>query len=82
MGLIKVYNECLFSKIRQCKYLNNIVEQNHRFIKWRIQNELGFKNFKSTKRTLSGIEVMAMMGKNQMVEPRIAMFKSFRKLAD
>ena len=30
-------------KIRQCKYLNNIVEQDHRFIKWRIQNSLGFK---------------------------------------
>ena len=46
-GAIKVYNKRSFSKIkiRQCKYLNNIVEQNHRFIKWRIQNSLGFKSF-------------------------------------
>jgi putative transposase len=37
---IRVYNKRSFSniKIRQCKYLNNIVEQDHRFIKWRIQN--------------------------------------------
>ncbi|WP_396192361.1 transposase [Flavobacterium collinsii] len=35
---IKVCNKRLFSKIkiRQFKYLNNIVEQDHRFIKWRI----------------------------------------------
>ncbi|TDO68073.1 DDE superfamily endonuclease [Flavobacterium chryseum] len=35
---IKVYNKRSFSKIkiRQCKYLNNIVEQDHRFIKWRM----------------------------------------------
>jgi len=48
-----------FSKIniRQCKYLNNIVEQDHRFIKWRIQNSLGFKSFESA-RSLSGIEVV------------------------
>lgn len=39
IGAIKVYNKRSFSriKIRQCKYLNNIVEQDHRFIKWRIQ---------------------------------------------
>jgi putative transposase len=50
---IKVYNRRSFSKIkiRQCKYLNNIVEQDHRFIKWRIQNALGFKSFESAKRT-------------------------------
>nr|WP_315258299.1 IS6 family transposase [uncultured Flavobacterium sp.] len=57
---IKVYNKRSFSKIkmRQCKYLNNIVEKDHRFIKWRIQNGLGFKSFESVKRTLSGIEVV------------------------
>ncbi|PWJ95556.1 putative transposase [Flavobacterium araucananum] len=80
---IKVYNKRSFSKIkiRQCKYLNNIVEQDHRFIKWRIQNGLGFKSFESAKRTLSGIEVVHMLRKNQMVKPGISMFKSFCKLA-
>jgi len=36
-------------EIRQYKYLNNIVEQDYRFIKWRIQQHLGFKNFESEK---------------------------------
>ncbi|CAD0007149.1 IS6 family transposase [Flavobacterium salmonis] len=80
---IKVYNKLSFSKIKiwQCKYLNNIVEQDHRFIKWRIQNGLGFKSFESAKRTLSGIEVVHMLRKNQMVGPGITMFRSFCKLA-
>ena len=82
-GAIKVYNKRSFSKIgiRQCKYLNNIVEQDHRFIKWRIQNGLGFKSFESAKRTLNGIEVVYMLRKNQIISPRITMFKSFCKLA-
>ncbi|WP_394364353.1 IS6 family transposase [Flavobacterium aquidurense] len=80
---IKVYNKRSFSKIkiRQCKYLNNIVEQDHRFIKWRIKNGLGFKSFESARLTLSGIEVVHMLGKNQMIEPGKTMFKSFCKLA-
>ncbi|NGY37867.1 DDE-type integrase/transposase/recombinase [Flavobacterium sp. XN-5] len=60
ISAISVYNKRSFSniKIRQCKYLNNIVEQDHRFIKWRIQNGLGFKSSESAKRTLGGIEVV------------------------
>ena len=80
---IKVYNKRSLSKIkiRQCKNLNNVVEQDHRFIKWRIQNGLDFKNFESAKRTLSGIEVVHMLRKNQMIRPEISMFKLFCKLA-
>jgi len=82
LSAIKVYNKRSFSKIiiRQCKYLNNIVEQDHRFIKWRILNGLGFKNFESARRTLSGIEVVYMLRKKQMINPEITMFKSFCKL--
>ena len=45
---IKVQNKRRYRKkdrivIRQCKYLNNIVEQDQRFIKWRISRSLGFK---------------------------------------
>jgi putative transposase len=80
---IKVYNKCSISKIkiRQCKYLNNNVEQDHRFIKWHIINGLGFKSFESARRTLNGIEVVHTLRKNQMVRPEITMFKSFCKLA-
>ena len=80
---ITVYNKLSYSniKIRQCKYLINIVEQDHRFVKWRIQNGLGFKSFESAKRTLSGIEVVHMLRKNQMVKPGLTIFKSFCRLA-
>jgi putative transposase len=61
--------------------LNNIVEQDHRFIKWRLQNSLGFKSFESAKRTLSEIEVIYMLRENQMINPGITIFKSFCKLA-
>ena len=55
---IELYNRRNYSriKIRQCKYLNNIVEQDHRMIKWRIVQGLDFKEFESARRTISGIE--------------------------
>ncbi len=53
-------------RIRQCKYLNNIIEQDHRRIKRLTRPMLGFKNFYAAQRTLAGIEVMAMIKKGQM----------------
>ncbi len=53
-------------KIRQCKYLNNIIEQDHRRIKRLTRPMLGFINFRAAQRTLAGIEVMAMIRKGQM----------------
>ena len=52
--------------IRQCKYLNNIVEQDHRFIKRRIKPGLGFSSFNTAWRTLQGYEVMNMIRKGQI----------------
>src|ERR1700682_4949042 len=45
-------------KIRQVKYLNNIVEQDHRAIKRRTRPMMGFKDFRCARIILSGIEVM------------------------
>ena len=42
-------------KIRQVKYLNNIIEQDHRFIKRRIKGMLGFKDFESASIIVTGI---------------------------
>lgn len=80
---IRVYNKRNYSKIkiRQCKYMNNPIEQDHRFIKWRIQNMLDFKNFESAERTLSGIEVVRMIKKNQLVLPMSSTYTSFCSLA-
>ncbi len=80
---IQLYNKVSFTniEIRQCKYLNNIVEQDHRFIKWRIHQGLGFKEFESAKRTISGIEIVHMIKKNQLITQEQNMFKSFYSLA-
>ncbi|MEX3693817.1 IS6 family transposase [Paraburkholderia sp. BR14312] len=53
-------------KIRQAKYLNNIVEQDHRAIKRRTRLILGFKEFHCARILLSGIELMHMIAKGQM----------------
>jgi putative transposase len=53
-------------KIRQVKYLNNIVEQDHRAIKRRIKLMMGFKDFRCARIILSGIETMHMIRKGQM----------------
>jgi len=53
-------------KIRQSKYLNNLVEQDHRAIKRRTRPMLGFKNFRCARILLAGIELMHMIAKGQM----------------
>ena len=53
--------------VRQKKYLNNIVEQDHRFIKKRTRPMLGFKNFYSAKETITGIENIRMIQKGQII---------------
>lgn len=52
-------------EIRQMKYLNNIIEQDHRFIKKRMRPTLGFKSFQSAKATIDGIESVRMIQKGQ-----------------
>ena len=52
--------------IRQVKYLNNIVEQNHRAVKQITKPMLGFKSFKAAKSVLTGIELMPMIRKGQL----------------
>ena len=79
---INLYNRRNYSKIkiRQCKYLNNIVKQDHRMIKWRITQGLGFKEFESASRTISGIEVIRMLKKDQLLIPKSSTYKSFLSL--
>ena len=52
-------------ELRQVKYLNNIVEQDHRFMKRRVKPGLGFKSFHTAARTLKGYEIMNMIRKGQ-----------------
>ena len=47
------------------KYLNNIIEQDHRFIKKRLRNMLGLKSLQTATKMIAGIEVMHMIKKGQ-----------------
>jgi transposase, IS6 family len=53
-------------ELRQVKYLNNLVEQDHRFIKRRVKPGLGFFSFETAWHTLQGYEVMHMVRKGQI----------------
>ncbi|MGG2091544.1 IS6 family transposase [Bacillus sp. S13(2024)] len=53
-------------QMRQVKYLNNIVEQDHHFIKKRVRSMLGFKTYETATSIVRGIEAMHMMKKGQV----------------
>ena len=55
-----------FSRLRQVKYLNNIVEQDHRNVKRLTRPGPGFGSFWTARRTLAGFEAMAMIRKGQV----------------
>jgi len=68
-------------KIRRVKYLNNIVEQDHRTIKRRIGITTGFKEFESAQRTLAGIEIINIIRKGQIENSKASWFETFKSLA-
>lgn len=68
-------------KILQVKYLNNILEQDHRFIKRITGRMLGFKSFHSASATLEGIEVAHMVRKGQFKCNGLNAFQQFALLA-
>lgn len=65
----------------QSKYLNNLIEQDHRFIKRRVRNMGGFGSFRGAAATLEGIEVANMIRKRQFEYPRFSGFQQFALLA-
>jgi putative transposase len=66
---IKRYNEAYGTHIiiRQVKYLNNVIEQDHRAVKRVTRPMLGFKSFDAAQVTLAGIELMHMLKKQQLM---------------
>jgi transposase-like protein len=69
IAIDELKNEKKLSKnieIRQVKYLNYIVEQDHRYVKRIITPMLGFRSFRSASKTLKGIEAMNMVKKGQV----------------
>jgi len=54
--------------MRQSKYLNNLIEQDHRAVKRITRQMLGFKSFRCASIVVAGIEVMHMIQKGQLGE--------------
>ena len=59
-----------FSRLRQVKYLNNIVEQDHRRAQRLVRPGLGFGRLKTARATLAGYEAMAVIRKGQVRDIR------------
>src|SRR5918997_299209 len=55
-----------FTRHRRGRWLNNRVEQDHRRVKRRTRPMLGFQSFWTARRTLAGVEAMAMLAKGQV----------------
>ena len=68
-------------KILQVKYLNNILEQDHRFIKRITAPMMGFKAFHSAQATIAGIETAHMIRKSQIPANGRSAFQQFADLA-
>jgi len=67
--------------VRQVKYLYNILEQDHRFIKRITRPMMGFKAFHSAAATLAGIETAHMIRKGQIAANGATAFQTFAELA-
>ena len=70
-----------FIDILKVKYLNNIVEQDHRFIKKITKPMMGFKAFHSANATLAGIETAHMIRKGQFTNNQLPAHQQFMALA-
>lgn len=79
--MLKFSNDNQLIKIMQVKYLNNIVEQDHRFIKKLTRPIMGFKSFRSASATLEGIEIAHMIRKHQFGITNRSAFQQFAVLA-
>jgi len=79
--ILKITGAGRMFEILQVKYLNNILEQGHRFIKRITKPMMGFKAFHSASATIAGIEVAHMIRKNQFVNDNRSPFQVFAELA-
>lgn len=69
-----------FVEILQIKYLNNLVEQDHLFIKKITKPMMGLRAFHSAKATIDGIETAHMIRKGQLSDENIPAYKQFMAL--
>lgn len=79
--ILKFTGSGRMNEIRQVKYLNNILEQDHRFIKRITRPMMGFKAFHSAAATIAGIETAHMIRKGQIPANGETAFQIFAGLA-
>ena len=79
--LLVIRSWCWLIDVLQVKYLNNIIEQDHRFIKKITRPMQTFKSFNSAAATLAGIEVAHMIRKGQFDRLGLSGFSQFAELA-
>lgn len=79
--MLKFTNRSKLINILQVKYLNNIVEQDHRFIKKLTRPMMGFKSVYTASATLQGIEVAHMIRKHQFGRTTQSAFQQFAGFA-
>ncbi|RRY15678.1 IS6 family transposase [Brucella anthropi] len=79
--ILKITGHSKMIEILQVRYLNNILEQDHRFIKRITKPMMGFKAFHSAAATIAGIEVAHMIRKKQFANDNRSPFKVFAELA-
>ena len=72
---------CWLIEVLQVKYLTNIIEQDHRFIKRITRQMKGFKSFAAARATLAGIETAHMIRKGQLNGQGRTAFQQFKALA-
>jgi len=54
------------TRARTKKYLNNLIEQDHRRVKWKTKDALGYQSYKTAYNTIRDIETMYMLFKKQL----------------
>lgn len=79
--IVKFTNSERMIVIRQVKYLNNILEQHHRFIKRINRQMLGFKAFDTAAATIAGVETAQMTRRGQIPSTGATPFQTFCGLA-
>ena len=82
LSKIKFATEPCWVEDRQIKYLNNMIEQDHRHIKKCTNPMLGFKSKASIESTISGYELVNMLRKGQFNNPQgMSVFEQFYAIA-
>ena len=82
MNLLLLLSDwCWLIEVRQVKYLNNIIEQDHRSIKRITRQMKGLKSFASEQATLAGIETAHMIRKGQLTGREESALQQFKALA-